>query len=784
MKVSKRTLPIIMGMSMFFASSAMARLYNAGVYINAKEAKFGESITLTGAIKSDANQNDLIVTIGLHRVSDSGVISSQASFSKVFTNQNFTSGQTLSFKVPYQIPNEILTSKYAMVMKAGKTAGASEYLLAQGNFGAYIVSLQGAPQTNPTEPSGVNPDVKFLNGGIYIPNATVNAGSSLTIHNSLKSDKNVSGITVKMEVRKILDSGVLAPTPIVVQELKNQSFVAGQSKSFVLPYTIPTNAVGGKYALAVLVNGGALLSYQTVSTVNTVNVIGSTAPIPVEPQPLPEVPSTPVSNVSFTNTGIWIPYNSVTPGSTFTVHNGFKASNDITANVRIEIRKVSSSGAISTTPLLVKTMSGEKFLANQAKAIVSSFVIPANAEGGKHIVSSFITEAATGNSLLTFNTSTAVNSFSIIAGTSVPAPVEETPSPEVPVDTSIGYLRGINIMDMGTGGSVLPGKKDYNYTTISKASIQALKDRGLQVLRLPFLWERVQYNLNGTLEPVYLGYIIQALKDCNEVGMKAILDMHNYARYTKNGTVTIFGQSNAPTKEQYGDAWKRIAAAVKAVPEAYNALYAYDLMNEPHDVPAVNGKSGAKIWEEYAQAAVYAIRSNDDKKLIHVQGDSFSAAHRWSQNHPKPFIADSANNIMYHAHMYIDNDSSGSYQRTFDQEEVLAKQQGFTSVGARGIARLKNFSNWCSQYKQRCFLGEFGWPNAHFGGATNAQKWNSAGEELMDYMDQIRMGGTMWATGTWFKEQDNILNVYELPSGRAFRPLSQAEVLERHLGEP
>lgn len=228
-------------------------------------------------------------------------------------------------------------------------------------------------------------------------------------------------------------------------------------------------------------------------------------------------------------------------------------------------------------------------------------------------------------------------------------------------------------------------------------------------MRLPFKWERAQRSLGGPLDAGYMGLIVQMLKDTKTAGMLAILDMHNYARYKSNGVYGIIGQSNGPTTAHYADVWKKISAHIKAVPDAHNALYAYDIMNEPHDIPGAGGLSGAKIWEKYAQVAVDAIRSNGDKKMIHIEGEGWSSPTRWTGFHPVPFIKDSANNIMYHAHTYMDNHAGGKYLESFDQENYYARKQGFASVADRAIKRLKPFHEWCTKYNVRCFVGEFGW---------------------------------------------------------------------------
>lgn len=147
------------------------------------------------------------------------------------------------------------------------------------------------------------------------------------------------------------------------------------------------------------------------------------------------------------------------------------------------------------------------------------------------------------------------------------------------------YLNGINIMDLGISGHVLPGVFNTNYTKPSLSSLQYLKSRGNKVIRIPFLWERVQPTLGGALDSAYMGYIIDVLKDAHTAGLKVILDMHNYGRY--NGEV--MGSVLGPTEVQYKDAWTKIVNAIAAEPLASPAVYAYDIMNEPHDLPDTRG---------------------------------------------------------------------------------------------------------------------------------------------------------------------------------------------------
>lgn len=789
---------LLMISSLVYSAPTFATLFNGGIYIPDNTAKYGETISLNGAIASDKDESNVTVTIGIHSVSAAGVISTTPVFSKVFAQQNFLKGKSLSYNVSYAVPDSIITGKYAMVMMAGTAANDASLLRAQGIAAPYALNLEGKPVPVVTNPA-TKPN--FYNAGVYVATPTVNAGSSMKANIGIAASTNVSGATVQLEVHAVSATGAVSSTALVKKEYTNVSFVANQAKSYndVL-YAIPAGTTSGKYILTANVLSSAnevYFNYQPVSSVNSFTVNGSavvvTPPVVTPPVVTPPVVTPPVTTPSNSDAiiqvaGGYTHSKSVNAGSTINATLGFvsdKAVSGLTVN--FEIHKVNDSGAIESAVIASKSYTNVSLVAGQSQEYKDmSFAIPSSAASGTYTLTAVISDSS--KTFLTYN---AINDYTAFAVVNPSSPVVVTPTTPPIVDTSPvtfptddgKFLRGINIMDLGQGDSVLPGTFGQHYTAPNLEALTALKQRKMNVLRLPFKWERIQPTLNGPLDTVYLGRLLQVMRDVNSLGMKAIIDMHNYGRYVKNGVTTKFGDSNGPTQAQYQDAWKKIAMAVKADSAAYNALYAYDLMNEPYDLPAVNG-SGAKNWEGYAQAAVNAIRSTNDTKMIHVEGYNFSSASAWSGNHPAKFITDSANNIMYHAHMYLDNNTSGAYDSNFAAETSYAKSQGHASVGARGIARLKVFSNWCAAQQVKCFLGEFGWPNSAHVGASAGQEWNNAGEELMSYMDSIKMGGTMWATGSWMGETTNILNAYVLPGQnyQKFNALNQSDVLERHLG--
>lgn len=603
---------------------------------------------------------------------------------------------------------------------------------------------------------------KFYNTGIYTPVTSAKFGQTISVNASIKSDTDVENVHVSIALHKISETGVIGTDSLYVQAFENQSFLANKAIGFKLSYLVADYVPTGNYAVV-------LKAGSTVGSGNYLTAKGTTGNylIALEGKPMP---TGPVAGVTFYNTAVYIPNPLVNAGASITIKNGIKATKDVPfTNVRLEIHKVLENGAIDPAVVFKHEINGVGFIANQGVSYTMSYAIPESAPSGKYVFNAFVVDSLFGTVYFKLNSISDKTSFTV-KGNEVILPA---------------FTRGINIMDMGMGGN--RGTFDTHYTAPKLVGLQSLATAGMENVRISFKWERAQPVIGGDLDAVYMNRLIKILKDSKTANMKVILDMHNYARYvTAEGVTLTFGAVNGPTHAQYADAWSKIATYIKSDPEAYSALLAYDIMNEPYGIPSVNGLTPQKVWEGYAQVAVDAIRATGDNALIHVEGYSYSSATQFAKLHPLPFITDAQNNIVYHAHVYFDNDTSGSYKLTFEEETIQAKKQGHASVGARGVSRVKSFTDYCKLQKIKCFIGEFGWPNTYAVGAQAAADWNVAGEEILTFMDQERLPATMWATGTWLNEKDNLLNVYRIPgySTRTFEAFSQAEVLERHLGRP
>jgi Cellulase (glycosyl hydrolase family 5) len=74
-------------------------------------------------------------------------------------------------------------------------------------------------------------------------------------------------------------------------------------------------------------------------------------------------------------------------------------------------------------------------------------------------------------------------------------------------------------------------KYGYNYLYPSSADLDRYKAAGMELIRLPFKWERMQPTLNGPLSSAELGRLTAFLDAAEARGMKVVLDLHNDGRF-------------------------------------------------------------------------------------------------------------------------------------------------------------------------------------------------------------------------------------------------------------
>ncbi|MBB4062965.1 glycoside hydrolase family 5 protein [Gellertiella hungarica] len=291
--------------------------------------------------------------------------------------------------------------------------------------------------------------------------------------------------------------------------------------------------------------------------------------------------------------------------------------------------------------------------------------------------------------------------------------------------------RGINLSgaEYGKRGGVVG--TDYIYP--SEETIRYFADKGMNAVRLPFRWERLQPRLGEPLSEEELLLLRQAVGLARKAGMTVILDPHNYAKYDER----TIGTPDVPVSA-FADFWRRVAAEFAA-----DHGIVFGLMNEPYDIDG-------PAWVAAANEAVAAIRETGATNLVLVPGTIWSGGATWFDEKPWGSNAgvmtgfrDPANHYAFEIHQYLDVDYSGKHATCEKADEVND--------------RLLRLSDWMRQNGSRAFLGEFGGSKdpACLAGLSRL------GRMMADNSD-VWIGWTYWAAGEWWPEEEP-LNIQPRP---------------------
>ncbi|MEO6713787.1 MAG: cellulase family glycosylhydrolase, partial [Mycobacteriales bacterium] len=124
------------------------------------------------------------------------------------------------------------------------------------------------------------------------------------------------------------------------------------------------------------------------------------------------------------------------------------------------------------------------------------------------------------------------------------------------------------------------GALEQNYHYDGASTFTYLASHGVQVVRIPFRWERLQRSLYAPLDVAELARLKAMVRTASDAGLRVVLDMHNYGGYyLANGTGGVrraIGSAELPVTA-FKDVWARIAWAFSG--DA--SVWAFGLMNEP-----------------------------------------------------------------------------------------------------------------------------------------------------------------------------------------------------------
>ncbi|MEO9529844.1 glycoside hydrolase family 5 protein [Roseibium sp.] len=264
-----------------------------------------------------------------------------------------------------------------------------------------------------------------------------------------------------------------------------------------------------------------------------------------------------------------------------------------------------------------------------------------------------------------------------------------------------------------------------NYIYPSERTVKYFAETGMNIVRLPFRWERLQPVFGRPLEAMELKRLKEAVELLRAYDMTVVLNPHNFGYYDGKRMMT----PDLPA-QVFADFWIRLALEF-----AGDADIVFGLMNEPYDIPAED-------WLSAVNQAITGIRAVGADNLVLVPGTNWSGATSWLSDRPggnnsrvMSGVVDPAGNFAYEVHQYMDEDYSGTH-------ETCPKAAG-------ALEGLERFTGWLAEQGAKGFLGEFGGSKdpACLAGLTDMVRF-------MDANPDRWVGWTYWAAGEWWPQTE------------------------------
>jgi len=269
----------------------------------------------------------------------------------------------------------------------------------------------------------------------------------------------------------------------------------------------------------------------------------------------------------------------------------------------------------------------------------------------------------------------------------------------------------------------------------------------MNVLRLPFRWERLQPELGGAFDDNHVALLDEFVRYANEQGAVALLDVHNYAGYYDE----TIGSDAVPITE-FAAFWAELAGRYADQPGVI-----FGLMNEPIGIDSA-------VWIQAANSALASIRDTGANNLVLVPGNYWTGAHSWFNDGSGMAnaeallqIVDPADNWVVEVHQYLDSDHSGTSASCVSE--------------TAGPERLDDFTDWLYEHGLRGFLGEFG--------AGENDTCLAALDAMLDHIEEnssVWLGWTYWAAGPWWGDY-----IFEVEPTAGISDDPQFDILSEYL---
>jgi endoglucanase len=320
-----------------------------------------------------------------------------------------------------------------------------------------------------------------------------------------------------------------------------------------------------------------------------------------------------------------------------------------------------------------------------------------------------------------YNTSyTGVNAALFSTGDASTTVVGGTPAPSsLPLLSPAGTFQyvGVDLSGLEFGNNVFPGVLNYDYVEPTHAEIDYYASEGMNVIRLPFDWERVQPVMNGPLDQNYLSLMDDVVSYAASKGITVDLALGSYGEY--------YGQpigGTAVPDSAFANVWSQLATHYASAPNVM-----FGLMGEP-------AQQTPTQWLAAANDAIGAIRAAGATQEILVPGTDYDGGESWESSGNAAVmggIVDPGMNFAYEIHQYLDANSSGQSMSVVSPEI--------------GVDRLTEVTDWAQTIGAKLFLAEFG--------ATSDPASLTANQNMLSYMAQntnVWQAAVEWGGGPWW----------------------------------
>jgi endoglucanase len=334
-----------------------------------------------------------------------------------------------------------------------------------------------------------------------------------------------------------------------------------------------------------------------------------------------------------------------------------------------------------------------------------------------------------------------------------------------PATAQTVQFTGVNLAGAEFGQTSLPGTYGSHYIYPNQNEVNYFKSKGMNAVRLPFRWERLQQATNANFNIAESNRLHLFVSQTTAKGVHVVLDPHNFARYYpdpgnyQSSTIGLVGTS--VSYSAFSNFWWRLASLYKT-----NDHVIFNLVNEPNTMPT-------EQWVTAANTAIAAIRATGATNLVLVPGNGWTGAWTWYQNwygtpnaQAMTNIIDPENNYAYDVHQYLDSNGSGG------SSQIVSE-----TIGAE---RLSGFTQWLKDNNRRGFLGEFAVANSTVGAGIGDEAISNMLTHVEANSD-VWLGWSWWAAGPWWGEY-----MFTLEPANLSSPIDRAamNVLENFIPIP